>query len=562
MADADNSIIPNDLQTLTRQNLYNWTMAYRKITDKDTGEIKDFGFKYYPFIKKFYKDFRFKDPPTTEWVFMKASQMAISETAINASFYISDHGFKTGYILPTDFIVQTHVGTRVNDAIENSDYLKLRMSKKGINDDGDISNLRDLDNTFTKKIGDGYIYYRGSGQNGQLSRNLKTFPADFMIYDEVAELTEGVIELGDKRLNDSQLAYKLSLSTPNIPDQNIHKMYLAGTQFQWVVKCNQCGEALALDEEYVQWVWPYLYDLYNSEQIKKEDIFYPCKHCFKEFDRFAPGEWVAKFPEKYIHSYYLNKIYSYSKFAVPAFLFEKYLKGISNSVVETEFWNQDMGLPFIAKGNRLTDVDYQNAMLPGIYSDVERGKPDDILVMGIDVGRVYHVTIQKWLREEEWLTVYADAVDLGSVYRLLDLFKPNMTVIDLYPETTVIKGIISDRPMLPMRGGQNNKSMLDTVRQNRKFDDIMDYHREFCIEIMMNRIRKQKTHFCENMHMDLKLHLLSVFKNILPDGTFRYDGVKGENTQDHFMSSLMFSEAAKIFYTEYGKPKEAGFVFV
>ena len=165
----------------------------------------------------------------------------------------------------------------------------------------------------------------------------------------------------------------VELSTPTVPDYGVHKAFLDSDQRYYHVPCPLygCGFVQVLTfEKNIAWNK-------EAESIEEaaETARFICQECKKSWNRAArqrankKGEWIATVPGK------KKKGYSISRLYVPTALAREFVKKWLEGQVDVgalrEFYNQKLGLPYLAS---IGDLD--RAAVERVITDkIEWGKP-------------------------------------------------------------------------------------------------------------------------------------------------------------------------------------------
>ena len=377
-------------QQRIKDNTALWALEHRTLKGKP------FNFNGHNYLIDIYQD------TAKEIVIRKSAQSGLSEFILNDSFNKAVAGLTVIYWFPTDSLLSDFVNERVNSAIEESDYLSEIIGQ--------------TDNVRVKKIGNGFIYFRGVGQDPKSrSRKLKSIAGDMMCFDEVDEMPPDTFSKAESRIGHSEYKIKKFISTPKYPDSGISMMYEESDQRTWFILCEHCGEKQTL-------TWQENVDFKNAQII--------CKKCKQIIDPYKKGEWIARFPERPIHGYAINKL----------FCSRTDLKKVierSKAVLEEDiqaFYNDDLGLPYEPKGQCLGDSDLKKCA-----ADYEFPKKAVSCIMGVDVGKYLHVTISKMIDEKlvkQWVGKLNVTSGEGfqELDSYMDLFDVDLCVIDGNPE--------------------------------------------------------------------------------------------------------------------------------
>jgi len=156
----------------------------------------------------------------------------------------------------------------------------------------------------------------------------------------------------------------------------------------------------------------------------------------------AQGEWVAAKPDVEVIGFHLTRLFS------PVVDLLAIVKALS-TVDETErkeTFNQDLGLPYIPRGGKLTPE-----TLDACVRDYGLGpKSDEVTTAGIDVGSVLNVVIRGPVSAESGerpLRYAAEVPTFEELGTILTKFRVKTCVIDALPETRKARELQSDFPL-------------------------------------------------------------------------------------------------------------------
>ena len=394
----------------TFDSYYSWSMANIYIEGLPLNLDK------YPCLIPIYLD------KSTDIVLQKSAQCGATEMAISKGIYFSDQKREnTFYGMPTDEGIGQLVQSRVNPRIEDSPYLRDRV----IN----------TNNIGLKQIGQNFMHFKGSKNR----RQIITAAAGFLIMDEVDEMVQMHIPVMLKRLGNSAYKWTLALSTPSIPGYGINKMYLETDQMAWHNKCKYCGKWQTIDFFKNIKPTPQRATKLTPDEIEKLDVKCVCKHCAKPLDNIGPGKWIALNPGAKKRGYQLSKLNTG----------QETLKTLWITFNETdnvqEFFNSDLGLPYVPEGGQLGDNDIESCYESESLEDtIKRLNEDsdlklkiklDHCTMGVDVGSNLNYRISKIIEGHNRM------VEIGIVKNFEDLdvkmekYDISMCIIDALPET-------------------------------------------------------------------------------------------------------------------------------
>lgn len=399
--------------------LLEWAKKYRPFL----GPNRPFRLDNHPYLAGIY------DCKSREIVLQKASQMGASEWLISYAAHVCD--VRNGnclYLLATEGSVSDFSTARLGPALEASAYLS-----KIVIDGNGVGGMRGSDRITLKRIRDRFLYFRGS--KVQITGNapqLKSIDADCLLLDELDELDPRAPSIARKRLGHAKedINTVIQVSTPTYPNVGINEQFLLSDQRYWHIKCQHCGERQPLEINMCVTEWDSLGRPYQWHGKRENTAWLACTACGKDLDRLSAGEWVAKYPEREITGFHLSKLFS-SQMRLTDVV---YNADTVDDTKKKEFFNQDLGLPYLPRGGHLEADEIDNCR-----RDYGHG-PDyhKTCYMGIDVGRVLHVVIRTLADFEtgETKQLYAGTTDFEGVERLIKIYRPRICVIDALPETT------------------------------------------------------------------------------------------------------------------------------
>lgn len=341
-------------------------------------------------------------------VVMKSAQVGVSEVAVNLALHAADtaHGGRGNvlFAMPTQNMMDDFAQARFDRAIQDSAYLRGRLQPEPPNRKG-------ADSKRLKRIGPGYVYLRGTDSKRQIA----SIDADLVVLDEFDQMAEGSLALAQKRLTSSREPRLWVLSTPRYPEAGIHELFRHSDQQRYLLACPGCAL-----EQPLTW----------AENVDYERCIVVCRNCHTPMDVLAAGHWEAQAPgNDRIRGYQLGRLYM--PWADIGAMVEA--SQASGSFAEQEFYNSDLGEPFVPAGGGLT------------LDELDRSRGDYRLdgyagqrcCAGVDVGKLLHVVI----REESeggagpgrlW---HAGLSTFDALGELLARFNVNACAIDAQPET-------------------------------------------------------------------------------------------------------------------------------
>ncbi len=294
------------------------------------------------------------------------------------------------------------------------DFSKGRISPL-IEDNPDLIGqwVKETDAAGIKRVWNTFLYLRGM----QSRVGLKSIPVDLVIFDELDEAPQNMIDMAMERMGHSEFRETLKLSNPTLPDYGIDKAFQETDQRYWHLKCPACGYYTCLEETF-------------PDCLLETDgrVIRACMRCSSKLNP-SLGEWIAKHPsitDK--RGYHYSQLFSH--FVDPGDILHQYRT--TNNLAD--FYNLKIGIPYVEAENRLTvqevlalcgseGIGSQDNDLYGTYS------------MGVDQGKDLHVVIGKRKSNDPCqiihLGIYRDWEELDPLMRN---FNVSRCGVDALPE--------------------------------------------------------------------------------------------------------------------------------
>lgn len=176
-------------------------------------EGKPFSFEGHEYLRGIYDD------TAQHLVLVKAAQVGGTTWALLRSIKACLDGLNTVYLFPTRTDVIEFSKSRVGPLIQGNPLVSRTV--------------KDTDTAGLKRIGDAYLYLRGM----QSTVQLKSVPADMLVFDELDEATPEAKTLAKERLSHSDYRRIIELSNPSLPGYGIDESYQRSDQRHWNLKC-------------------------------------------------------------------------------------------------------------------------------------------------------------------------------------------------------------------------------------------------------------------------------------------------------------------------------------
>lgn len=346
-------------------------------------------------------------------VLQKSAQVGATEMMVNLALHAADTGYAERgnvlFLMPTANQMEDFAQGRFDRALQDSPYLRSRLQPEP-------PRRKAADNKRVKRVGPGYVYLRGT----ESRRQVASVDADLVLLDEFDQMAEGILDLAVKRIASSRDGRLFVASTPRLPEAGINALYLESDQRSYHLPCPACRFTQALS-------WP--------DNVDTERALVVCGRCREPMDVRAKGEWRPGAPgNSRIHGYRLNRLYS--PWANIRQLIEA--SGASTPFAMQEFYNSDLGEPFVPPGGGIT-VETLDRCRADYHLEKYTGHP---CAMGIDVGINCHVVIRERSdrdrpdsrRRRLW---FAGEVPSAGLDDLVQRFNVQSAIIDRAPEHTM-----------------------------------------------------------------------------------------------------------------------------
>jgi hypothetical protein len=445
-------------------------------------------------------------------VAMKSAQVGLTERMITEAIWLPDQYAENSiYFFPTGSTVSDLVQERIDDPFNSSPYLSevSGRAKKIMGKQADKVGL--------KKMSRGYAYFRSSNSPTQIT----SVAGDMIIVDEVDRVDPKSMPYFEKRLEHSDRKWQRWASTPTIPKMGIHKMFLESDQRYYHVKCNHCGK------------WQVL-DFFTNVLVEEKRMV--CVKCKKDIVGWQlEGRWEATNPKSNIHGYHINQLYS-SRLNLKKII--EASKGQSEWEI-TQFYNQNLGLPYEPKGAKITDEDINSCL--GEHT-APRHTNEDYTYMGVDVGKVLHWVV----RTKDKIVGYGFCPNFtgpNSIEEVVKAFKVRGTVIDAMPEVRKSQEFANlFRGRVKINYYTGVKELTD-VKKYWKIDGIKcNSDRTIGLDNTFAEFKNQQIKLPVNLDMEFRNHLKSTVRIIEEGKSGQVKVSYVETSADHYLHACNYAK--------------------
>lgn len=482
-------------------DLLAWSHAYRV---EAGGPL---AFDRFPFQREIYE--AFGDASLRSVEVMKASQCGISAAGVSLALYACDvWGADVLYVLPGFEDAYNFSDARVATAIRRSAHLRSRV--------------RSTDNKGLKQIGDGFVYFRGSGSEQQAL----SVPADVLVLDEFDRLDRRQVPMFLRRLS-APTSMKLlrAFSTPTFPEHGIHARWLATDRRRWLVRCRRCRAEAPLG-----------WEAGEDHFVDEERAALVCLRCGARLSReaVAAGRWVAERPEEVRRGYHISKL------VVPG---EDIAELVANHRITDEestqvHFNFDLGVPYAPRGGSLS----RDLILACGREDLhlpDRYEGPDWVTAGVDVGKVLHVRISRWSEQGLALPLFIGTVEgfeeLAGLWRRYNV---NFGLVDERPEERKAREFVEAFPGRCMLVRWSSDEQRDPLVEDRERGLVIARRSAAC-DRLVEAIETQRRLLPRDLPRDYLSHMTAVHRVIEETrGGQKVARYRSERADDYFFAEV------------------------
>lgn len=307
-----------------------------------------------------------------EIVIPKAAQMAFTVTFLTKSLHnVAERRLNGLYLLPLKTGAVPFVQARIDPIIESNPQLSMKFAS--------------VDNRLHKQTIDGVNFYiRGTN----ILRELQEVPVDFEVWDERDHMVEENLPDARHRMDGSTFKRIVILSTPTVDGYGVYgdDAWEYSDQHRWEVQCPGCNRFQVLN---------FVESSLDYSNLKlgdtADECVLECAFCHREIsdgERAGlnkTGRWTPMRLDGKIRGYHISQFNSPTQPLRE--IMQGYFKGQRDERMLRSFWNQNMGLPYTASGDRITPELLDKCIQPGYRMG---GLPNSSVSVGIDVGTVIH----------------------------------------------------------------------------------------------------------------------------------------------------------------------------
>jgi hypothetical protein len=396
------NITDEQVYALQEKNFALWVISSGLEVDHNP-----FDFNHHKYMIPLYMD------NSQEIILMKSAQMGatVYELSELLHFTLFNEGVKACLFFPTQDGVTKLSRDRMTPLIASNKQL--------------AEAVEDTDTLGYKRIGDkSALYLQHLG--GIASKD--STPFDMISFDEVRLLNPADIDQARERVSHSRYKKVRMVSTAGMPNSDIHRQFLRGTQNFFYSSCG-CREGVILSH-----VFP------DCIVERKGETYYRCPRCGYRIRDPQNGHYVSHNPGAPVQSYHISQMLSH--FISPAEILDAY-RTTQNL---KEFFNAKLGIPYVDKENIPVTQEELDCC---VNRDCSWGPDKGQVAMGVDqMGGNNHVIIAKRLPGGKKRIIHIEVIERDNpiyfedgepitpfkrLYELMREFNVDMCICDALP---------------------------------------------------------------------------------------------------------------------------------
>jgi hypothetical protein len=264
---------PQQTATLVASTPLAWITLGNFVTENQ----RKLEFKNHRFMIDIYAD------NSPDIVCIKSAQVGFSVYAIMKSFHELKYEKRNIlYALPTRNVVQDFVIPKVNPLIVSNPAIAADIGS---------------DSVSLKKVGDRFIYFKGGSEREAISVS-----ADTLVIDEYDRMPDmNTVTMFDSRLQAAEEPRRRRFSNGSAVGFGVDGLFKDSNAMHWFITCSHCNH---------EWYIDLNANDEHCHYVDKRQQLFVCGKCLKELsneDR-RMGRWVAKWPSKERHGYWISQM--------------------------------------------------------------------------------------------------------------------------------------------------------------------------------------------------------------------------------------------------------------
>jgi hypothetical protein len=473
----------------------------------------------------------------------KGAQLGYTETVLDRVLYSIDmKRLSCLYVLP-------------NKTPDASDFSSSRFDA-ALDLSPHITNMfSDVRNVGHKRAGSANLFIRGSKSRAGMKGN----PISLIVFDELDEMNQDNIILGEERVA-GQVDWQIwKISTPTAPEHGINREFLLSTQERFIFKCPCCGRRTEL-------IFPECLIITAEDRLdpKIKDSYLVCKECggtlhHEEKPQFLGKGYWEPFNISDIRGFYVNQLYSCTR--PPHVLADHYFASLTDKAAEQEFYNSKLGLPHVPEGAQVNDTEITECMQDYTKKDISiiTSKEHRLVTMGVDQGRWLHYEIDAWkfdrfgndlnMRSQPTMLTEGKVIDFAELGQLMQQFQINFCVIDAQPERRLAYEFacnFAGHVKLCFYSTGIRGKMIKGTEEDLDDTYEVSVDRTSWLDVALNRFHNQKIILPRDVSVEYRDHIKKLVRRYEND---RHGNPVGRymtigDGADHFAHARCYSEIA------------------
>lgn len=429
-------------------------------------------------------------------VLMKGNQIGGTLAAENIACCEIDGGNPVMWVFPTDKIAKRHVASRFDPMLKASPKVAALFD--------------DTNSLEVKTSGEAAIYFEGSNSKA----GAHSVPVVRLIVDELDRCDEDRLEEFEKRMSGQVSPLRFDLSTPTLPGRGIDEAFENSDRKFWFLDCpdaacNLSGPLVWVEDPPDGWPDPVAVVRWRSYprntfgdveelELQARGAWLECRECghvWTEEERreaSSAGEWIATNPERETSGYWINQLCSPVR--PPSRIVGDFLRAVKSEKAKSlqTFFNGDLGLPYLGKGDAITRGQVEELIVPGSVRSLGETAS---LALGVDIGSAKHGALGGRVGE----TLVAEFFTVKTFGDIRDLIRARgvaSCVVDALPALDEAERLCAEFPGLVFRcftkDGQRIPDVWDATH------GIVDISRVSLTEFVHHRIRGRSLRILRN----------------------------------------------------------------
>lgn len=442
-----------------------------KIPEPQTGKLD---FARFPYQREPYMETGELD----ELIVLKGTQVGFSTNMLRWAMWVADELSGTVmYVMPTLPDVWDFSDHRVAPVIKGSDYLASRVASDDPNNKG------------LRKIGRGYVYFRGSKE----AHGLDSVPATGLVLDEYDELSQANIPVAEERVGAATNPMIRRIGVPTLDGIGIDREYQGTDMRRWMVKCGACNEWQRITMANVR---------HEEETPGRYRARRVCVKCDRDLD-VRQGQWVPEHPDRAVRGYHVPRL------IVPGANLGRIVKVSlsSDPTVQENHHHRNLAEPYEQAENRLSRAAIEQCKRDGLNFE-ESYVGFNPVTMGIDQAsaRGLHVRITEHLNEREKRALSLRIVDdddrddpnrktaLRKLAQLMDWFNVKMAAIDHLPDGRMARALAAAFPgrVMLVALSETIKAPIGAVPKMDDAEQLVTVNKTVFVDATFDLFRSQR----------------------------------------------------------------------